>query len=412
MSSGSKVTVRTTEPGEYDAWARHTARAFAGTPDAVRLERQRENIDLRYAVGAFDGDEIVATALHELTSKRLPGGAQLPCTGVTRVSVAATHRRRGLLRAIMDFQLTEIRELGLPLAALWASEAGIYQRFGYGVAALEEHWRIERPHTGLGSWVGDLPGSVRYLPASDARPVLEPIFDRYQSNRSADMQRIGYRWDQRLADYEGDRRGLSPLNIVVHETSGTIDGYAQYRMKSPWEDDLPAFELSVDEVVGLTREAELGLWQYLFGVDLVRNIEAIRQPVDATLPWALSDMRRLHRRVMDSVFARVLDIPAAFSARSYLSPGSLVVHVDDTVMPDAGGRFRIEAGSGGSDVKRTDAPADLDVHPAGLAPLLMGTATATSLARAGFVRECAPGSLARADELLHWPTAAHSLYYF
>ena len=58
-----------------------------------------------------------------------------PCGGVTVVGVSPTHRRRGVLRTMMDAQLRDIHERGEPIAALWASEETIYWGFGYGIAA-------------------------------------------------------------------------------------------------------------------------------------------------------------------------------------------------------------------------------------------------------------------------------------
>ena len=73
----------------------------------------------------------------------VPGGA-LPCAGVTVVGVLPSHRRRGLLRRMMDAQLRDVRERGEPIAALWASEETIYGRFGYGLASLSHNIDAER----------------------------------------------------------------------------------------------------------------------------------------------------------------------------------------------------------------------------------------------------------------------------
>src|SRR6266571_3600985 len=71
-------------------------------------------------------------------------GGSLPCAGVTAVGVHPTHRRRGVLRSMMDAQLRDVHERGEPLAALWASEETIYSRFGYGIASWAGELKI--PH--------------------------------------------------------------------------------------------------------------------------------------------------------------------------------------------------------------------------------------------------------------------------
>jgi predicted acetyltransferase len=46
------------------------------------------------------------------------------------VVVAPTHRRRGLLTALIEAVHDQAVERGEPLAGLTASEGGIYRRFG------------------------------------------------------------------------------------------------------------------------------------------------------------------------------------------------------------------------------------------------------------------------------------------
>ncbi len=74
----------------------------------------------------------------------LPGGAAVPTGGVTWVSVAVTHRRQGLLGRLLEATHEDIDGRGEPLAALTASEGGIYERFGYGIASRVRVTAIDR----------------------------------------------------------------------------------------------------------------------------------------------------------------------------------------------------------------------------------------------------------------------------
>jgi predicted N-acetyltransferase YhbS len=76
---------------------------------------------------------VVVPVSGELT---LPGETIVPTTGVTAVGVLPSHRRQGVLSAMMRHQLTELRARGEVLSVLLASEALIYRRFGYGPATL------------------------------------------------------------------------------------------------------------------------------------------------------------------------------------------------------------------------------------------------------------------------------------
>lgn len=96
----------------------------------------------------------------------LPGGTPLPAAGVTWVSVAVTHRCRGILRAMLDDLHRGYAATGTPLAVLNASEGGVYGRFGYGVATTDRAVEIDRRRAVLRPGVAD-PGRVRYAEAEE-----------------------------------------------------------------------------------------------------------------------------------------------------------------------------------------------------------------------------------------------------
>src|SRR5438128_247269 len=70
-----------------------------------------------------------ATYSFELT---LPGEVLASAAGLTAVGVLPTHRRRGVLTAMMRHLDTGLRARGEFLSVLLATEATIYRRFGYG----------------------------------------------------------------------------------------------------------------------------------------------------------------------------------------------------------------------------------------------------------------------------------------
>ena len=108
---------------------------FGAAPTEERLERFSKVLPHRpHARGVRRTAQIVGGAGAFPFELSVPGGT-LPCGGVTVVGVSPTHRRRGVLRTMMDAQLRDIHERGEPIAALWASEETIYGRFGYGIAA-------------------------------------------------------------------------------------------------------------------------------------------------------------------------------------------------------------------------------------------------------------------------------------
>src|SRR5467141_1677988 len=97
-------------------------------------ERFSKMIPFERLHAAFDDGLIVGGTAAFPFDLSVPGG-RLACAGTTVVGVAPTHRRHGILSAMMRAHLDAARELGEPLAALWASEPTIYGRYGYGCGA-------------------------------------------------------------------------------------------------------------------------------------------------------------------------------------------------------------------------------------------------------------------------------------
>lgn len=408
------IEIRPITPDEWTAFSHHTARSFGETPRESWDRRVRPTLRYEDTQAAFDGDDLVGTLQHEPAPTTLPGGASLPCAGVTRASVAPTHRRRGILTGMMSRLLAQAYEAGNPLAALWASESPIYWRFGYGLATVHEDWTIERREAAFAPWAPPHTGSVRFISNEEALTVLPPLFDAVVTQRPGNSTRLPYRWEQTLDDEPEGREGRSPLYIVTYQSpEGVREGYATYRLKGAWPQELPAYELVVSEFVATTTTAEVELWRYLFGVDLVATVTAGMQPTDATLPWLLADFRRLRRQPSDGIYLRVMDVPAAFSARSYTAEARLVIEVpEDATCPWVAGRYAIDASSAGVEVSATSDSPQLVLHPAALGTLLLGTQPASVLGRAGLIAERAEDALAIADDLFRSPVAPLCLHHF
>ncbi|HEV8651006.1 MAG TPA: GNAT family N-acetyltransferase [Actinomycetes bacterium] len=126
-----------TGPGEYRAWSATLATAFGETPSDERSDAYRPLNEWDRTIAAFDADRIVATGGTLSLELTLPGPVTARAGGLTAVAVLPTHRRRGLLRAIIAWHFADCQARGETLSVLGASEAGIYGRFGYGPATLQ-----------------------------------------------------------------------------------------------------------------------------------------------------------------------------------------------------------------------------------------------------------------------------------
>ena len=335
----------------------------------------------------FDDGRIVATTAAFTRTITVPGAA-VGCAAVTAVAVVPTHRRRGLLTAMMRRQLDDVRERGEPLAALWASEGTIYGRFGYGTGATEARLVARRPAARLAT-PPEAGTPLTAGPAGDHVEAMRAVYERVRPARPGMLDRPGPWWQERLHDAEPDRRGAQPLRAVV-----CGDGYALYAVRPRDDDDGPAGELVVRELAAATPAARAALWAFLLDQDLTSTITWKRAPEDEPLWLMLADPRALRRTVRDALWVRLVDVPAALAARSYAHDPDVVLELSDAFCPWNAGRFWLAGGG----CEPTEARPDLALDVATLGAAYLGGPTLRALADAGRVRELAPGALDRASD--------------
>jgi predicted acetyltransferase len=384
---------------ELPAFTRTDLAAFGERPsDPARLELDWTGLELDRTLAAFDGDEIVGTGRLFSFELTMPGGHLLPAAAVSWIAVLPTHRRRGILTAIKGTQLDDAAERNEPLAILYASEGGIYRRFGYGVAASVMSVSVERRHSAFLHPAP--PGRVRFVEEDEARKLLPEIFDRVRRAQPGAVQRVDAWWPDQFFWRESDERGTR-FYCVYESPDSRLDGYAAYRFDARW-DNGPHGTLHVPDIVTATPEARAVLWRYLLDVDLVETIKAWAVPPDEPLRWLLRESRRMEiTRLGDGLWVRVLDAPAALSARTYAAAGRVVFEVIDPFRPDgaAAGRFVLDGGPDGAVARRTSEEPDLVLDVAELGAILLGGVRPSALARAGLVDERTPGALAVADAM-------------
>jgi predicted acetyltransferase len=372
--------------------------AFGERFEPARFELDWTSVELDRTLAAFEGDKIVGTGRLYSLELTMPGGRLLPAAGVSWIAVLPTHRRRGILSAIKRTQLDDAADRGEALAILYASESGIYRRFGYGVSTSSMSVSVERRHSSFLHPVPD--GRVRLVEEDDARKLFPDIFDRARRTQPGAVQRVDAWWPDEFFWRDHDEKGTRHY-CVCESPDGNLDGYAAYRFEASWDND-PNGTVHVTDLVTVSPAARAVLWRYLLDVDLVDTIKAWVVPVDEPLRWLLRESRRMRvTRLGDSLWVRVLDAPAALSARTYATPGRVVFEIADPVRPggDAAGRFVLDGGPDGADARRTTDEPDLVLDVAALGGILLGGVRPSALARAGLVDERTPGALAIADAM-------------
>jgi predicted acetyltransferase len=358
-----------------------------------------------------DDDGIVAHAGTYTRQVTVPGG-MVPAAHVTLVGVRPTHRRRGLLTRLMTHQLRDVREHGEPVAMLWASEGRIYQRFGYGLAALRHVILADKREIRLTRSTAPEAGPLRDASPGQVRKDLEQVYERVRAERPGWSSRDENWWNWRLSDAPASRQGYTERRALLFEGPEGIDGYALWRRKGDWDETGPKGEVNVVELVAATPEAYLALWEFLFSVDLARTVRYSFAATDEPLRYLVNEPRALGDKVADSLWVRVVDVPAALSARRYAAPVDVVLEVSDGLMPENAGRWRLTGDASGAACTATTDAADLACDVADLGALYLGGTGLGALTAAGRVRELRPGAVDAVAAGFGWRRAPSALDIF
>ena len=160
------IEIRNPSGDEWRAAMLMTSSVFGDEPNDEELERHRKMLVRERFYAAYDDDAPVGTAADFPFTLTVPGG-ELAAGGATWVAVLPSHRRQGVLTQLMRRELDDLHERGEPLAVLWASEAAIYGRFGYGMAAPHFDMDADRSRFALRDDPGPR-GKVRMVSLAEA----------------------------------------------------------------------------------------------------------------------------------------------------------------------------------------------------------------------------------------------------
>ncbi len=348
-------------------------------------------------------------------------GSEVPCGWLTWVAVHPGHRRRGLLRRMIDHHFADCLERGEAISGLNAAEAAIYGRFGYGMAAPQVSLTIPRG------------AQLRAVPGSEALAVelyeWDPVrhgdevaaLHRDYARVPEGIGRPGWAtWEtpelRRTADQDPPvlRQGQEALRLlVVRDREGRLRGYARFRRKAAWLRNAADGTVTLRDAVALDAPAAHRLWSVLLDLDLMARVEAGPLPADDPILSLLVDVRAAMPSGNDLQWLRILDLPRALADRRYAAPVDVVIEVEDRLLPANAGRWRVRAEAfGHAEVTRSETDPDLSLDIRELGAAHLGAVSLASLAQAGLVRANAPEALVRAATAWSWPIAAGASWVF
>jgi len=397
----AEIVLRTPTEEEYPRFIAPLSIAFNRRMSEAEIDADRRTVERDRFVGALDGDAVVGCGGAYTFRMTVPGG-EVGAAGITSVGVLPTHRRRGILRKMMGWWFDQARARHEPVAILWASEAAIYQRFGFGPATQQtfleaptDKIRFLRPV--------EPPGQIRIVEPDEAFRLFPPIYDALVSTVPGAVNRSPARWsEEQLADTEWSRHDNGDKVLAVHEQDGAPTGYVIYRQRPEWDFSGPKSVLTVIEVAAVDPISEAAIWQWLFSIDLIGTVRVWRGPAPHPLHLLVTEPRRLSTTLNDGLWMRIIDLPAALEARSY--------EVTDEFQPSNAGRWMVSMEAGGSRPGRAQVrpaeprvDADIALDIADVAAVYLGAFRFADLAGVGRVIECRPDGLARADALFSHP---------
>ncbi|MGQ4433743.1 GNAT family N-acetyltransferase [Streptomyces sp. SAS_260] len=403
------MEIRSTTDEDHDVFVDTVHAAFGSFPetptDGGGLWWSAIEMD-RCLLAVTDDGRPVGTAASYPFELTLPGETLIPAPGVTAVGVLPSHRRQGVLSAMMRHQLTALRDSGEALSVLLASEALIYRRFGYGPATYTARLTVPRhraafaaPRAGGASATG----SVEVLRRAECGDILEEVYDRYRRAQPGALSRPRRWWALRAGQ---PPISPAPRYVAVHrDADGVPDGYASYSLGE-------ATTLTVDETIAVDDAVFTALARFALGHDLVSQVVFRHVPPQHPLRWQLADFRAGEvSGDTDWLWVRLLDVPRALTARGWFTDGELVLAVDDPFL-NGHGRYLLTVRDGKADCVPTGREPDLSLDIDDLGSLYLGGTAPSTLVRAGHVRAHHPDAAARADALFRTDRSPHCLHWF
>lgn len=391
----------------YAAWLQVVARGFLGpehTDEQIAAIRGRSAY--RRTTGVYDAsapmsDAPVASIASWLAQLTLPGGSTIPSAAISAVTVAPTHRRRGIARAMLEGELRTAATAGAPMAMLTVSESTLYGRYGFAPAAAAATWHIDVKRA---SWIGPRPdGRVDFVSRESARALIEPLHDRARLREAGEIDLTSGWFD----DYAGTRadaeKSRDKRAIRYADADGEVRGVAIYTVREN-HDDFTQSTVTITTLIAETDDAYAALWRFFIELDLVREVRAYLLSVAEPLLWMISDQRAATVTVTDHQYVRIIDVPVALGARAYGAAGTLVLDVADP-LAFAAGRWLLEVDDDGRGVATPlagEAPAgavEVSLGVEELSAVYLGGVSLATLVAAGRVRST---NIAAAARVFGW----------
>ncbi len=403
------IELRPIRSDEFDQLGHLTSYVYGGNHGDGPENTITATTRPEWTLCAFDGARLVSS-FSTIPFTMRANGTAVPMGGVSAVGTLPEYRRRGLVRRISTQAFADMRERGQAVASLWASQAAIYQRYGYAMASVLRSYRMDTAD--IGFFDGDEGSSqVERLDVGAGYDLVKRVYIAFIADRMCYLHRARPLWLNNALD-EDDAQG--PIHIALsRDASGEPDGYAIYTLRAGRRDHASRNqEIVIRDLAWLSPDAYRSLWSFIRRHDLVGSVRWDNAPSDDPAVELFMEPRLLHARDHEGLWLRMVDVPAALAGRGWNADGELSLSVaEDALAPWNTGIWRLSVADGSAEVTPGAASADLQLSVKALALLYTGRRSARELAAWGML-EGAPPALRRADALFATPHAPHCPDHF
>jgi predicted acetyltransferase len=361
---------------------------------------------------AWDGDQIVGTSANFTLDTSVPGGGSLPTAGVTFIGVRPTHRRRGVMTQMLENLHADGIKRNEPIATLWAADAAIYGRFGYGVATERLNIEIQHHHRNLVNAPDDPSIRIRMVETATDYEYVAPIYEQVRNVRGG-VPAMDEKWNARATwDPPQHREGASRVQTVIAEDDAGVRGFLRYALKPDWSGGYAHGTVNIYRLMSADSAAHAALWRYCLSIDLMGKTSWWNAPADDPIQTWLEHPREAKRQINDAMWLRILDLPTTLTARTYSSEFDVTMAVTDTRYEQNSGTWRLSGGPKGTTCERASSSPDFSVDIKTLGAISLGGPTLTSHATAGWVEEHTTGSVMATSAAFAAPLAPYCPFVF
>jgi predicted acetyltransferase len=399
MTDSAVIDIRSVTEDDLPAWTRTWGNGYLrpyteSSVDAIRSTAAEDRL-----IGAFDMDRCVGTYRSSAQELTVPGGAFVPVSAISKVSVAGTHRRRGLLSRMVAMDLRGAFERGEPVAVLDAAQYPLYGRFGFGPATVMAWFEIDVHRARLDPRRTADTSGVLLVDSREYLKAAPGVYERLRAVQPGALRRDESWWQEATGQPPGSGRSEPFFALHLDPDTGEADGLLCFSAEETWGAMLPQSPLWIRDLVAVSPQAEAALLRYAVTTDWVTTVHLPYRAPDTLLPLWLGDPRAARVSALsDYMWLRVLDTSRALSSRAYGIEASLVLEVTDAA-GYAAGTWALEGGPDGASCIRTTRGPDLRIDVRDLSSLYLGDDSAARLAELGGIEEVRPGALARADAM-------------